>query len=138
MRTYRPYSIYPELGVRVQTQTGGDAFARYMVRMNEMRESVRLVRECIDRLPGGPVQARMPHAIRLPKGEAYYAIENAKGEYGVYMISDGQSQNPYRAKFRAPSFINLMVLPELVKGLNMGDVVSILGSIDIVLGEVDR
>lgn len=138
MRTYRPYSVYPELDVQVQTQTGGDAFARYMVRMNEMRESVRLVRKAIDQLPGGPVQARMPHVVRLPKGEAYYAIENSKGEYGVYMISDGVSQNPYRAKVRGPSFINLQVLPELVKDLNMGDVVSILGSIDIVLGEVDR
>ncbi|MHB1004537.1 MAG: NADH-quinone oxidoreductase subunit D [Chloroflexota bacterium] len=138
MRTYRPYGVYPELGVRVQTQNGGDAFARYAVRMNEMREAVRLIRLAIDNLPGGPIQARMPHAGRLPKGEAYYCIEGAKGELGTYMVSDGTSQNPYRAKIRPPSFINLQILPELVKGCAMGDVVSILGSIDIVLGEVDR
>ena len=138
MRTYRPYSVYPELGVRVQTQTAGDCFARYTVRMNEMREAARLIRLCIENLPGGPIQARMPHAARLPKGEAYFCVEGAKGELGTYMVSDGKSQNPYRAKVRAPSFVNLQVLPELVKGCAMGDVVAILGSIDIVLGEVDR
>jgi NADH-quinone oxidoreductase subunit D len=138
MRTYRPYSVYPELEPRVQIRYGGDCFSRYEVRMLEMREAIRLCRLAIANLPGGPIQARLPHVIRPPRGEAYYTVEGAKGDLSVYMISDGVSPNPYRAKVRGPSFVNLQILPEMVKGCTMSDVVAILGSIDIVLGEVDR
>ncbi|MDA8219197.1 MAG: NADH-quinone oxidoreductase subunit D [Dehalococcoidales bacterium] len=138
VRTFRPYGVYPELGVKPVVRLEGDCFARYEVRLYEMRESIRLIRLAMERLPGGPIQARLPHVVRPPKGEACYSVEGAKGEMAVYMVSDGQSPNPYRAKVRGPSFVNLQILPELVKDATMADVVSILGSIDIVLGEVDR
>ncbi len=139
LRRDRPYSIYPELtSVKPVVATEGDAYARYRVRLGEMRMSIQIVRECIDRLPGGPVRARLGHVWKCPPGEAYYTVEGAKGEVGVYMISDGRSPNPFRAKYRGPSFVNLQILPFLLRGRLVGDVVAILGSIDIVLGDVDR
>ena len=137
IRAYRPYGAYPEIGFEPQLATAGDCFARYLVRMNEMRESIRIVRRAIEGLPEGPVRARVPHYLRPPKGETYFCIESSKGELGIYLISDG-SANPYRAKVRGPSFVNLQILPELVKGSKVADIVAILGSIDIVMGEVDR
>ncbi len=139
LRTLRPYSIYPELAsMKPMIRTEGDAYARYKVRLGEMRLAIDILRECIEKLPGGPVRARLGYVWKCPKGEAYYTVEGAKGEVGFYMISDGISPNPYRAKMRGASFVNLQILPWLLKGRLVGDVVAILGSIDIVLGEVDR
>jgi NADH-quinone oxidoreductase subunit D len=121
----------------MQTRQEGDCFARYLVKMDEMAESVRLIRIALDRLPGGSICQRTPIALRPPRGETYAAVESARGEEGVYMISDG-SEYPYRAKLRGPSFTNLQILPELLRGYKIGDVIAILGSIDIVLGDVDR
>ncbi|MBI4319083.1 MAG: NADH-quinone oxidoreductase subunit D [Chloroflexi bacterium] len=137
IRTYKPYSAYPEIGVVPQMAEGGDAFARYEVRLAEMRESIRVIQRAIDGLPGGPVRARMPHVLRPPKGETYFSIESSKGELGMHLVSDG-SIRPYRMKVRAPSFVNLQILPELLRDHKLGDVVAIFGSIDVVLGEVDR
>jgi len=138
LRTTRPYSVYPELEeMRPVVMSEGDAFARYKVRVGEMRLAIRLVRECIADLPGGPVRARLGHVWKCPKGEAYYTVEGAKGEVGVYMISDG-GPNPFRAKLRGPSFVNLQILPWLLKGRLVSDAVAIMGSLDFVLGEVDR
>jgi NADH-quinone oxidoreductase subunit D len=103
-----------------------------------MRLAIALIRECLDKLPGGPVRARLGHVWKCPKGEAYYTVEGAKGEVGIYMISDGRSPNPFRAKMRGPSFNNLQILPWLLKDRLVADAVAILGSIDIVLGDVDR
>ncbi|MGH2499961.1 MAG: NADH-quinone oxidoreductase subunit D [Candidatus Limnocylindria bacterium] len=139
LRIDRPYSIYGELeSMRPVVQPEGDAFARYKVRLGEMRVSIQILRECIEKLPGGSVRARLGHVWKCPKGEAYYTVEGAKGEVGIYMISDGTSPNPFRAKMRGPSFTNLQILPWLLKGRLVADVVAILGSIDIVLGDVDR
>jgi len=139
LRKDRPYSIYPELkDVRVATQPEGDAFARFKVRVQEMRNAIVIIREAIANLPGGAVRARLGHVWKCPKGEAYYTVEGAKGEVGIYMISDGRSPNPFRAKMRGASFHNLQILPWLLKGRLVADVVAILGSTDIVLGEVDR
>ncbi|HEX9270063.1 MAG TPA: NADH-quinone oxidoreductase subunit D [Candidatus Limnocylindria bacterium] len=140
LRIDRPYSIYPELkSMQPVVYPEGDAYARYKVRLGEMRRSIEIVRECIDRLPGGPVRARLGHVWKCPKGEAYYTVESAKGEVGIYMISAGGSAtNPFRAKMRGPSFLNLQILPWLLRGRLVADVVAILGSIDIVLGDVDR
>ncbi len=139
LRRDRPYSIYPELdSMKPVVQQEGDAYARYRVRLGEMRLAIRLIRECIDKLPGGSIRARLGHVWKCPKGEAYYTVEGAKGEVGIYMISDGVSPNPFRAKMRGPSFNNLQILPWLLKGRLVADAVAILGSIDIVLGDVDR
>ena len=137
LRVNRPYDAYREIAVRPVVRQDGDCFGRYRVRMQEMLESVRLVRVAMDQLPGGPISARVPIALRPPRGEAYFAVESARGEEAIYMISDG-SEYPYRAKLRGPSFVNLQILPELLRGRRIGDVIAILGSIDIVLGDVDR
>jgi NADH-quinone oxidoreductase subunit D len=137
LRANRPYMAYREIPVNVQVRQEGDCFARFMVRMDEITESIRLVREAMDKLPGGPISTRTPIALRPPRGETYFAIESSKGELGVYFISDG-SEYPWRAKLRGPSFVNLQIVPELMRGHKMSDAIAILGSTDIVLGEVDR
>src|SRR5579859_5436780 len=137
LRVNRPYMAYREVAVNPQVRQEGDCFARYMVRMQEIMESIRLCRIAIDKMPGGPIGTRTPIALRPPRGETYFAIESSKGELGVYFISDG-GEYPWRAKLRGPSFVNLQILPEIIRGHKMSDTVAILGSIDIVLGEVDR
>jgi NADH-quinone oxidoreductase subunit D len=137
LRVNRPYMAYREVPVNAQVRQEGDCFARYLVRMQEITESIRLCRVAIDKMPGGPIGTRTPIALRPPRGETYFALESSKGELGVYFISDG-SEYPWRAKLRGPSFVNLQILPEMVRGHKMSDVIAILGSIDIVLGEVDR
>ncbi|MGH2497028.1 MAG: NADH-quinone oxidoreductase subunit D [Ktedonobacteraceae bacterium] len=137
LRVNRPYMAYREVAVKPQVRQEGDCFARYMVRMQEITESIRLCRIAIDKMPGGAIGTRTPIALRPPRGETYFALESSKGELGVYFISDG-GEYPWRAKLRGPSFVNLQILPEMVRGHKMSDTVAILGSIDIVLGEVDR
>ncbi len=137
LRVNRPYGAYREVPVNVVVRQEGDCFARYKVRVDEIYESIRLCRIAIDKLPGGPICTRTPIALRPPRGETYFAIESSKGELGIYFISDG-SEYPWRAKVRGPSFVNLQIVPELLRGHKMSDVVAILGSTDIVLGEVDR
>lgn len=137
LRVNRPYGAYREVPVNVIVRQEGDCFARYKVRMDEIVESIRLCRVAIDKMPGGPISVRTPIALRPPRGETYFALESSKGELGVYFISDG-SEYPWRAKLRGPSFVNLQIVPELLRGHKMSDVIAILGSTDIVLGEVDR
>jgi NADH-quinone oxidoreductase subunit D len=137
LRVNRPYMAYREVPVNVQVRQEGDCYARYMVRMLEITESIRLCRMAIDKMPGGPIATRTPIALRPPRGETYFALESSKGELGVYFISDG-SEYPWRAKLRGPSFVNLQIVPELLRGHKMSDTIAILGSTDIVLGEVDR
>ena len=137
VRMARPYMAYREVPVNVQVRQEGDCYARYMVRYQEIYESIRLCRVALDAMPPGAISARVPIALRPPRGETYFAIENSRGEYGFYFISDG-SEFPWRAKMRAPSFCNLQILPELLRGHKMSDAVAIIGSTDIVLGCVDR
>jgi NADH-quinone oxidoreductase subunit D len=137
LRVNRPYMAYREVPVNMQVRQEGDCFARYRVRMQEITESIRLCRIALEKLPGGPIGVRTPIALRPPRGETYFAIEGSKGELGVYFISDG-SEYPWRAKLRGPSFVNLQMLPELLRGHKMSDVIAIMGSFDLVLGEVDR
>jgi NADH-quinone oxidoreductase subunit D len=137
LRVHHPYMAYREVPVQIQVRQEGDCFARNKVRMQEMAESVRLCRVAIDKMPAGPIAARVPIALRPQRGETYFAIENSRGEYGFYMISDG-SEYPWRAKMRSPSFVNLQLLPELLRGHKMSDAVAIVGSFDLVLGCVDR
>jgi NADH-quinone oxidoreductase subunit D len=133
------YGIYPQFEFRVPLGEHGDVYDRYMVRVLEMRESLAILRQALDRLPDGPVidpKAKL-RGFRPKPGESYGRIEAPKGELGFYVISDGSPQ-PYRYRVRAPSFINLTVLEDMCLGHYLADVVVILGSIDIVLGEVDR
>ncbi|MBC7811404.1 MAG: NADH-quinone oxidoreductase subunit C [Burkholderiales bacterium] len=145
IRRAEPYSIYPELDFDVAVRYNGDIFDRYMVRLDEMSESVRILKQILPRLEatqGESIIAGTPqYAVRVPIGEAYGRVENPKGELGYYVVSAGDSkgtQNPWRYHVRAPSFINLTALGIMAKGNKIADVVAILGSIDIVLGETDR
>ncbi len=137
LRKDAPYSVYPEMDFVIPTGEAGDVFDRYAVRVMEMRQAARIIRQALDGLPEGDFTAKMPRVLKPRKGEAYSRVEAPKGELGFYVVSDGTA-NPYRVKIRAPSFINLAALPTMSNGALVADVVAILGSIDIVLGEIDR
>jgi NADH-quinone oxidoreductase subunit D len=107
------------------------------VRIEEMRQSLRMVEQCLDRMPAGPVRAKLPRAFKPPAGEAYSRTEAPRGELGMFVVSDG-SAHPCRLRVRTPSFANLQALGVMTRGSKIGDLVAILGSIDIVLGEIDR
>ncbi|HAX24799.1 MAG TPA: NADH-quinone oxidoreductase subunit D [Chloroflexi bacterium] len=163
IRKAQPYLIYDRLDFEVPIGTRGDVYDRYLVRMEEMRQSLRMVRQCLDQMPtDGPLKlvesnyVIPPHAnvlrtaedmqrhfvwvikgFEAPKGEVYMAIEQSKGELGYYIYSDG-SNTPYRLRLRTPDFVNLQVLPYMAQGAMLADMVALIGTIDIVLGSVDR
>ncbi len=137
LRVNRSYMAYREVPVNMQVRQEGDCYARYQVRMQEISESIRLCRVAIANMPGGAIGVRVPIVLRPVRGETYFAIESSKGELGVYLISDG-GEYPWRAKLRGPSFVNLQMLPALLHGYKMSDVVAIIGSIDFLMGDVDR
>jgi NADH-quinone oxidoreductase subunit D len=137
VRRAEPYEAYDQLDFEVVTHPTCDCLGRYLVRMGEMRESVRIIEQCVDRLPQGEVRAKVGRVVKPPAGEAYGRVESPRGEFGCYVVSDGGT-SPVRVRLRAPSFFHLAALPQMLRGWKMGDVVAILGSIDIVLGEVDR
>ncbi len=137
LRKADPYEIYDRVKFDVPIGAIGDTYDRYLVRILEMRESVKIVEQCLEQIESGPIRADTPFFIRPAAGEAYAAVEGPKGELGFYMVSDG-GVAPYRCKVRAPSFINLTPLRDMLKGWKMGDLIIIFGSIDVVLGEVDR
>ncbi len=136
LRRQEPYSIYKELDFEIPTRQEGDVFARFSVRVREMEESLKIVAQVIDKMPAGKITlGKLPKNV--PKGETYSAVEAARGSFGIYLVSDG-SLNPYRMKLRTPSFSNLNALIDVLPGCLVSDVVAILGSIDIVLPEIDR
>jgi NADH-quinone oxidoreductase subunit D len=162
IRKSHPYSGYEQYSFEISRGTHGDVYDRYLCRIFEMRQSIAIVRQALERLPDGPIAVADPkvtpppkpmvkksmealihhfllwsEGFRTPVGEVYHSIESPKGEFGVYLVSDG-SNIPYRVHFRAPSFVNLQALPRMAEGRLVADVVAIIGSIDIVLGEVDR
>lgn len=133
-----PYAAYAEVEFDVPLGRNGDTYDRYLVRMEEMRQANRIVLQCLDQLPDGPIMAKKPRVIKGPKdSEVYFAVEAPKGELGFYIIGDGKP-NPYRCHVRPPSFINLQALPELAKGHLIADLIALIGTADIVLGEIDR
>ena len=137
-RRAEPYSVYPELSFEVPTQPVGDAMARYLVRVAELEQSIRLVEQALDLLPDGPFWDPLaPRAVRPQKGEASFAVESARGKVVVRVRSDGTGV-PYRIKLRSPSFSNLSLFPALSRGTLLADAVSILGSLDLVIPEIDR
>jgi NADH-quinone oxidoreductase subunit D len=141
LRRDQPYSSYQDFEFKVPVESEGDCHARYRVRMVEFRESIKIVRQVLDRLPEGPISSRPGvkslGQVRVPKGEAYARVEGPRGEVGCYLVADG-SQKPYRMKWRGASFSNLAVLPYILPGVTVADVVAIMGSVDPVFGEVDR
>ena len=141
IRRAEPYSSYEDFDFKVPIETAGDCYARYRVRMVEFRESIKIVRQALDGLPAGPISSRpgvkSVGQVRIPKGEAYARVEGARGEVGCYLLADG-SAKPYRMKWRGASFSNLAVLPHILIGCKVADVVAIMGSVDPVFSEVDR
>ncbi len=142
LRKDDPYSIYNKFDFDIPTGEGlvgtvGDCWDRYYIRILEMEQSLRIIEQALDQLPEGDVTSAIPKRIKPPAGQVYSRVENPKGELGYFIISDG-SLNPFRVKVRGPSFVHLGVMNELCKGHMVADVIAILGSIDIVLGEVDR
>jgi len=137
VRRAHPYSIYPELEFEVITQEGGDTYARYLQRVAELKQSIHLIDQIVDRMPHGPVQAQVPGIIRPRPGRAYAAVESPRGLYSVYAISDG-GPNPYRFRMRDPSFISLQVLPTLMPGHLIADTMAVMASFDPIMGGVDK
>ncbi len=162
LRKTNPYSSYEEFQFDVPTRTEGDVYARYLVRIDEMRESVKIIRQALEGMPEGPfkveaagitlperdrmksqMEALIYHfkivteGFRVPAGEYYQAVESPRGQMGYYVVSDGTAK-PFRVHMRTPSFANLQSLPRMIEGRLLADVVAIIGSIDIVLGDVDR
>ncbi len=137
IRKVDPYSIYDRFDFDVPTGTVGDCYDRYRVRVEEMRQSLRIIEQAMAQILSGPVKSEVPYLIRPPVGEAYAHIETPKGELGFYLVSDN-SIAPYRCHIRAPSLINLTALREMVIGWKLQDMIVTFGSIDITVGEVDR
>lgn len=138
VRKAEPYAAYGEFAFNVPVGSEGDTYDRYLVRVEELLQSIRIIRQALDGLPEGPILGKVPRLIRPPAGETYHAIESPKGELGFFIVSDGKSNVPYRFRVRPPSFCNLQALPRLIQGHLVSDVVALIGSIDIVVGEVDR
>jgi NADH-quinone oxidoreductase subunit D len=162
LRKDNPYLIYDKFDFNVPVRTEGDVYARYLLRLVEIRESIKIVNQALEGMPEGPVRATVPGIVmperekmktemealiyhfkivtegfRVPAGEVYQAIESPRGEMGYYMVSDGTSK-PYRVAVRSPSYGNLQALPKLAEGFLVADMIACIGSIDIVLGEIDR
>jgi len=136
-RDGQPYLAYHALDWKVWTHPDGDSFARYWVRLQETRESVRMVLQLLDSLPSGPVMAKVPRIIKVPPGEIWVNTENPLGEMGYYVISKGAT-GPFRVKIRSASFSNVSILPWILRGVYVPDVVTILGSLYFILGDIDR
>lgn len=144
LRKEAPYSIYSELDFEVPVGDGeagstiGDCWSRYIVRMREMGESVKIIRQVIDKMEDGPVMGKVSKILKPEKGEVYMKTESARGELGIHLICDDKAKTPYRIKVKSPCFTHVSLLPHLAPGQMIADFVATIGSIDIVLGEVDR
>jgi len=137
LRKADPYLTYDQVDFDIAVASEGDCFDRYTVRLDEIRQSSRIIRQAIDKIPSGPLQAKVPRVLKAPKGQVYSRAENPKGEFGYYIVSEG-GKMPYRLKIRSTSFSNLTILPWILQGQLVPDLVAIMGSLDFVLGDVDR
>jgi NADH-quinone oxidoreductase subunit D len=137
VRKHEPYSAYDRITFKEILHTEGDTYSRYIARIDEMWESMNIIEQLIDNIPEGPFAVKMKPIIKLPEGEYYQRVETARGELGVYIISDG-NKNPYRVKFRSPNFVNLSVFNHITKGFKIADLVAIGGSMDLVIPDIDR
>jgi NADH-quinone oxidoreductase subunit D len=137
LRKAQPYSGYDKYDFEIPIRQNGDTYDRYIVRMQEMRQSVRIMQQAVEDIPAGPIMGKVGKVIKPPVGEAYVSIEAPKGELGYYVVSDGSTQ-PYRVRVRPPSFVNLQALDRMARGGLIADIVAVIGTFDIVLGEIDR
>ena len=137
IRKVQPYEAYDKVEFEVPIGQHGDTYDRYLVRIQEMRQCVRIILQCVERLAPGPIFGKVGKVIKPPVGEVYHSIEAPKGELGYFVVSDG-STSPYRVRVRPPSFVNLQALDIMIHGHLVADVVAVIGTLDIVLGEVDR
>jgi NADH-quinone oxidoreductase subunit D len=137
LRKAKPYAAYADFEFDIPIGQNGDTYDRYLVRMEEMRQSNRIIKQVLERLPDGPIKGKAPKVIKPPVGEVYHAIEAPKGILGYYVVSDG-STIPYRVRIRPPCFVNLQAIKRMVVGQLVADVIAVIGTLDIVLGEIDR
>jgi len=137
IRKIYPYEVYGKLDFEEVLETGCDSFARYLIRVKEMNESIRIVEQLIDAIPEGDFQAKTKAVLKLPKGEFYTRVETARGELGVYIVSEGGT-TPYRIKFRSPGFSNVSVLDKMARGGKIGDLIAMMGTLDLVIPDIDR
>src|ERR1700726_1269866 len=137
LRKAQPYAAYSDFDFEIPVGQNGDTFDRYIVRMQEMRQSRLICLQAAENIPSGPIMAKVGKVLKPPPGEVYHAIEAPKGEIGYYIISDGSTQ-PYRVRVPPPSFVNLQALDVMCRGQLVADVIAVIGTLDIVLGEVDR
>jgi NADH-quinone oxidoreductase subunit D len=138
VRRVEPYSAYSEFDFEIPTFPGGDSMARYLVRMEEMVQSLRIIEQALDKLPAGPVMAdKVPRVLKLPAGDYCYAVEAARGRFAVRIVSDNK-EIPYRVKLRTPSLSNLSLFEEASKGMLLPDALALMGSLDLVIPDIDR
>jgi NADH-quinone oxidoreductase subunit D len=137
VRRAHPYSVYPELEFDIPTREEGDSYARYLLHIDEIKQSLRIIDQVLDRMPDGPVMAKIPRLIRIPPGRAYVAIESPRGQYSCYGISDGSDQ-PFRLRIHDPSFFNLQAVGLLMPGHLIADTMAIMASLDPIMGGVDK
>lgn len=137
VRKHYPYHAYDKADFNEVLRTEGDTYGRYLLRLDEMRESMKIIEQLIDNIPEGPFSAKMKPIIRLPEGEYFQSVEAARGEFGIYIVSDG-GKTPYRFKLRSPNFSNLNVLDHITRGCKIADLVAISGSMDYVIPDIDR
>jgi len=137
VRKAAPYSIYDRFDFNVPVRTGCDSYDRTIIRMDEIVESIKIIKQAVRDIPEGPIMAKVPKVIKPPVGEVYHSVENPKGELGFYIVSDGTTK-PARVRIRPATFINLQMLPIVALGWKIQDVVAIFATLDAVLGEVDK
>ncbi len=137
IRKKYPYDGFQNVNFVEATENGGDCWARYLVRLEEIKQSISIIEQLIDNIPQGDFQTKTKNVIKLPKGDFYQRVETARGEFGVYIVSDGAS-TPYRCKFRSPNFSNLSAIPKMAEGSKIGDLVAIMATVDLVIPDIDR
>jgi NADH-quinone oxidoreductase subunit D len=137
LRKVEDYLPYDKFDFEIPTGANGDCWDRWKLRLDEIRQSCRIIEQAVEGIPSGPLQAKVPKVIKVPEGETYVRAENPKGEMGYYLVSDGGG-GPYRLKIRSASFSNISILPWVLEGVLIPDIIAIMGSLDFVLGDVDR
>ena len=138
VRRAEPYGIYDRFDFEIPTRTTGDCFARFEVRIDEIEQSLRIIEQAVAQIPEGPIAPKkVPKRWKVPAGESYFAVESGRGHFGIYIQSDG-SDRPQKIKLRTPSFSNLSCMPDVLRNTPVADTIAIVGSIDVVMPEIDR